>query len=1521
MRSLVIGAGGSAAVFVDEDDVALGEEPFAYLPSVAGAVEGVARALHQAGVQASAPVLNPTADDFRHAWDAALSSAAGRPLIVHFSGHGEQQEGTLYLAVQGSQRGSRLRATSVEVSALVKDAQAAASPVLFLLDVCQAGQAVTEQLVRELILTTGATHGAQARKVWMIGACSAHEITRQAVFSRATTAVLRRLAGGLLDVSPALKFVPVETFAAEVAREVARSGGIGQCVVRTPTDVALEEVPGFFPNHSFARDAPSRFLAGVSMALQQLALAVDPGVDLLHFATRAAGNQRVDVCQFSGRTAHLKRIREWIDNAQRDQPRLLVITGGPGTGKSALLGVTACLLHPELQPLRRQVRARLPDFDPRPEAKVLAIHARQLTAHQIIQSLCRQLSAPASGTGVGTDEPEDGQRREGTTHAQGGIDDLVTLMRFSGAVVIVLDALDEAIDPAAVVRDLITPLVGDSEQEGVPGCRIMVGTRPWWEALSQLHERAFSTVGDVLALDPTTAADRESLAGDLAEYLKQLLDEHYPVTTPRAVADRLATHAQTGAFLIAALFADHLVQQAMAGRPLSDAEIRTRLPCSITEVFDLHTQSLAATDRWFLPVLQVLGQARGMGMPLALLHEAALAHAALADGTSLAPTQDDTRQVLLKASFYLRTAPDSDHRLLYRYFHQALNEHTTAAIDAVAVHKALAASIPLSADGRPQWEFAHPYLKRHAAAHALAAGVEHLDELLSDPGFLLHADPDGLVPYLHHAATDTAVHHAHVYRSTLPQHPKRSDVSSRRGLLALDAAAWHNASLAAALALPPLENGIPPAVPVWATNSTAHPALLHTFRGLAGTAGAVSAVAPHRGGALAVSSDGDRVQVWDITTGKQMSSLDQPARALATVALLDGRSLAVTSDGGKAQVWNIATGEPVSALDGPTRSIAAVALPDGSALALTTDGGRARVWDLMTGQHQRFLSTRGRSGAAVAAVALSSGRALGITGDRTRKALVWDLNTGKRLMTLNSHSAAVRAVAAVALPDGRAFAVTASIGGAAVVWNLLTGKQHCKFNGHAAAVHSVATVVTEDGRPLAITADRTRKALVWDLNTGKRLMSLTGQHRAVDAVTAVALPDGRALAITADRAGLATVWDLASSAHPQRPVPGHSRPVQSALTAALPHGQEIAMTSGGSVTFVWDLDTGHQLHTLNGHERFHTLEVLKIDGHGLAMTTDQPTPGNELVWDLETGACLTPRKNVAPGSKPGPLHVALPKKPVLTITTGHGRVTRVENRVTGEVAHTAARSRWTTNRRVMLHDPQDGGSWIFWDPATESMRRAVIGSPRSPQLEDLLERWQNYPRHQRAEIRGWLRSINVRRELLELRHANPWTRYALLEQLRWNHHPFSRHALSTAEAELLRHDPENIDDLDRYLHWDTLDASKNRVFAVIDDRYGPEVWELTGHRDICRLRHYTSSVNTMTITHLPDGRHAAVLANHEGEIRVWDLAEDRQIGSPLTLPRPAQVVTATTAGLIAGYGSEVAYLSWNTNKEGPLITR
>ncbi|WP_330343057.1 hypothetical protein [Streptomyces sp. NBC_00557] len=65
--------------------------------------------------------------------------------------------------------------------------------------------------------------------------------------------------------------MPVGTLAVEIARELARDGGLGQSVVYTPDEFALSDVPAFLPNPAYAPDAPGRFLSGLTTALRRLA--------------------------------------------------------------------------------------------------------------------------------------------------------------------------------------------------------------------------------------------------------------------------------------------------------------------------------------------------------------------------------------------------------------------------------------------------------------------------------------------------------------------------------------------------------------------------------------------------------------------------------------------------------------------------------------------------------------------------------------------------------------------------------------------------------------------------------------------------------------------------------------------------------------------------------------------------------------------------------------------------------------------------------------------------------------------------------------------------------------------------------------------------------------------------------------------------------------------------------------------------------------------------------------------------
>jgi hypothetical protein len=210
------------------------------------------------------------------------------------------------------------------------------------------------------------------RRTWIIAACAADEKTFRARFTGATTTVLERLRQGQLDLSPAVEHVPVETLAREIDRELARSavaeGYPTQSVLRTAHPEARTQVPPFLLNPSYRETPGGQFRQAMETGLWQFAAAVDPGLDPLHFISRASGSPQqqgvLPSCFFTGRVPQLKVIKEWLEGD--GEPSLLVVTGSPGSGKSALLGVVACLAHPQLREVTGQIAAVV-DRDVRPE--------------------------------------------------------------------------------------------------------------------------------------------------------------------------------------------------------------------------------------------------------------------------------------------------------------------------------------------------------------------------------------------------------------------------------------------------------------------------------------------------------------------------------------------------------------------------------------------------------------------------------------------------------------------------------------------------------------------------------------------------------------------------------------------------------------------------------------------------------------------------------------------------------------------------------------------------------------------------------------------------------------------------------------------------------------------------------------------------------------------------------------------------------------------------------------------------
>ncbi|HBY95290.1 MAG TPA: hypothetical protein DEP84_15280, partial [Chloroflexi bacterium] len=229
-------------------------------------------------------------------------------------------------------------------------------------------------------------------------------------------------------------------------------------------------------------------------------------------------------------------------------------------------------------------------------------------------------------------------------------------------------------------------------------------------------------------------------------------------------------------------------------------------------------------------------------------------------------------------------------------------------------------------------------------------------------------------------------------------------------------------------------------------------------------------------------------------------------------------------------------------------------------------------------------------------------RAISVAWDHRLR--VWDLQPEGQERLLGGHAGPVSAI--VVTPDGRR-AVSASVDRTLRVWNLQAEREEYTFSGHGRGVAAVA-VTPDSRRAISGAADGTLK--VWDLETGQEERTLSGH---TDAVYAVAVtPDG-SRAVSASWDHTLRVWNLATGREEQI-LAGHNDRV---LAVALTPGGERAVSASADGTLkVWTLETGQEELTLAGHnDRVYTLAVTPDGRRALSAATDTSVK----VWNLRTG--------------------------------------------------------------------------------------------------------------------------------------------------------------------------------------------------------------------------------------------------------------------------------------------------------------
>jgi len=648
-------------------------------------------------------------------------------------------------------------------------------------------------------------------------------------------------------------------------------------------------------------------------------------------------------------------------------------------------------------------------------------------------------------------------------------------------------------------------------------------------------------------------------------------------------------------------------------------------------------------------------------------------------------------------------------------------DHATATR---AAHGRIAAALipPGTIDTR-DWAATEGYTRVHLAEHAALAGV--LDDLVSDPGFLLSCAPGPLVLHRHALGMPAAVAALNANELAFSDSVTHPDDPPSWWLHV-----WARKTRAHALA----EASARRTHRSWTVRTAMWTGTAH--RALVGHGGAVNALAAltlDDGRTLLASAGHDAtVRLWDPATGQPTCSPlighAGTVNALAAVTLDDGRALlASAGQDATVRLWDPAArrtvGEPLISQTGLAShtawipALAVVPLPDGhTLLASAGQDATVRLWDLATRQPVgNPLTGHTDSVVALAAIPLPDGRTLLASAGQDATVRLWDLATRQPVGNpLTGHTSWVLSLVAVPLPSGRTLLASGGDDGTVRLWDPITGQPAgSPLAGHRGAVNALATVTLPEGRVLLASAGQDATVRLWDPSTGQPAdQPFTGHRSTVNALAVVALADGRTLLASAGDDGTVRLWDPATGQHVGSPLTGHPNWVRATAAIQRFDGCILLASAGHDATVrLWDPVTGQPACSpLIGHTNpvLALTAVPQPSGRNLLASADRD--GMMQLWDPASGHAAGNLITGHSGAVNALAAVTLADGRTLLASAGDDATVRLWDPATGQPAcdplfgHIHPVLALTAvpqpNGRPLLASAGVDATVRFWDPAT-----------------------------------------------------------------------------------------------------------------------------------------------------------------------------------------------------------------------------
>jgi len=354
---------------------------------------------------------------------------------------------------------------------------------------------------------------------------------------------------------------------------------------------------------------------------------------------------------------------------------------------------------------------------------------------------------------------------------------------------------------------------------------------------------------------------------------------------------------------------------------------------------------------------------------------------------------------------------------------------------------------------------------------------------------------------------------------------------------------------------------------------------------LNGGSAAVGALSPD--GRLAALADGNKVHVFDTSTGKEHFQIDSAGgQARRLIFAPDSGRLVIVAD--KIRWCAAASGQVIASVDQTFSRSSSLALSaDGLTLAVVGHGGTGNQFSIFrldaTAKTVTPQAKDAGAGGTLSAAALSpDGRLIAVGAKLSGSVFVFDTATGRPIAQHGSAHASP--ISAMTFSGDGFKLVTADVGGTIKIWEdarKLTSKRAASITlkGHEAAITHVGS--SSAGKQLVSTsADKT--ARVWDMDhTGAAIRVLERSGNGCN--VARFSPDGQWIA-AADGSSV-RLWDAATGKLVRELSAGDKGRVYF-VALSTTDNRLLAVGYGGradvSYVALWDIDAGRELARLPG---------------------------------------------------------------------------------------------------------------------------------------------------------------------------------------------------------------------------------------------------------------------------------------------------------------------------------------------------